>query len=74
MNAIVGTTLQAAVFEASSRAARTWVIAPQLLTEFLVAIHHAMAFLDLCFGWESLATLAHGLVETRVRFLFVRIS
>ena len=46
-------------------AARAWIVAAELLGQFLVPVHYAIAALDAGFGRESLLALTRGL-ETRI--------
>jgi hypothetical protein len=50
----------------ASGTAGAWVVAAEFLPQFLVAVNDSQAALDLCFGWESLTTLA-GALEKRER-------
>ncbi len=45
--------------------ARARVVTPQLFDQFLIAMDDPVTTLDMGFGWETLAALAHG-VKTRI--------
>jgi hypothetical protein len=45
--------------------AGAWIVAAELLGQFLVPVHYAIAALDAGFGREPLLTLTRGL-ETRI--------
>jgi len=55
----------ATVLETDGRNRRAWIVAAELLGQFLVPVHSAIAALDAGFGREPLLTLTRGL-ETRI--------
>jgi hypothetical protein len=52
--------------KAPRRTARARIVAPELLEQFLIAMHHANAAFDMGFGWESLAAFTSDLERMRV--------
>ena len=56
--------MHAAILELPSRTARTRVIAPEFLDQFLVTADDAHAALNLGFGWEPFTTLAGAFEKT----------